>query len=148
MNSKVISVVAVVAAAGGFFLAAIRAQAPSRTVWDGVYTEEQADRGRSVYDERCAACHGSALEGVEMAPALTGSEFLSTWNGQSVGDLFERTRITMPEDDPGGLSRAVNADIMAFLLLANEFPPGKFALPRQSMLLNQILIEATNRDQE
>ena len=149
MNSKVTSTLALVAAAGGFFLAAVRAQAPpSRTVWDGVYTEEQANRGRTVYDERCAACHGPALEGVEMAPALTGSQFLSTWSGQSVGDLFERTRTTMPQDDPGSLSQRVNADVMAYLLLANNFPPGKVALPRQTMILNQIVIEAKKPEQE
>jgi cytochrome c len=113
-----------------------------------VYTEGQADRGRTVYEERCALCHGQSLEGVEMAPALTGGQFLSTWNGQSVGDLYERMRTTMPVDDPGSLSRAANADVMAFLLRANKFPSGKVDLPRQNIVLNQILIEAKKRDQE
>jgi quinoprotein glucose dehydrogenase len=148
MNIKLASGVAVVVAAGGFFLAAVQAQAPARSVWDGVYTEGQADRGRTVYEERCALCHGQSLEGVEMAPALTGGQFLSTWNGQSVGDLYERMRTTMPVDDPGSLSRAANADVMAFLLRANKFPSGKVDLPRQNIVLNQILIEAKKRDQE
>jgi len=146
MNIRVILPIFVVV--GGFVLAALQAQAPTRTVWDGVYTEEQAEKGRAVYEERCAACHGRALEGVEMAPALRGSQFLSNWNGQTVGDLFERTRTTMPQDDPGGLSRAVNADIMAFVLQANSFPAGKFALPRQDIVLNQIRIEAKKSGQE
>ena len=132
----------------GFSLAILAQAPPSRSVWDGVYTEEQAERGRALYDERCGLCHGQALEGVEMAPPLAGSEFLSTWNGQSLGDFFERTRTTMPQDDPGGLSRAENADITAYLLRANKFPAGKIALPRQTMILNQILIEARKRDQE
>jgi mono/diheme cytochrome c family protein len=34
------------------------------TVWDGVFTREQADRGEKLYADRCARCHGDTLQGV------------------------------------------------------------------------------------
>ena len=43
-------------------------------VWDGVYTKEQADKGQALYKQHCGTCHGDALEGIEMAPALTGGD--------------------------------------------------------------------------
>ena len=35
----------------------------TRSVWDGVYTSEQAQRGSTLYANSCASCHGSALGG-------------------------------------------------------------------------------------
>jgi len=86
----------------------LRAQAlaaESRSVWDGVYTEEQAKRGESVYRKECAACHGDLLAGAESAPPLTGGAFLANWNGLTIGDLFDRIRKTMPQSAPGRLTR-------------------------------------------
>ena len=58
-----------------------------RSIWDGVYTAEQADRGAQLYETWCAECHGGELEGGETAPALLGGEFMWAWNGLSVGDI-------------------------------------------------------------
>jgi S-disulfanyl-L-cysteine oxidoreductase SoxD len=118
------------------------AQAPSKSVWDGVYTEEQAKRGEPLYAKYCAGCHGKEMEGIEMAPALAGADFLDKWSGQTVGDLFERTRTTMPLNQPGGLSRDVNVDIMAYMLRGNQFPAGDTALPRDTAGMKLIRIEA------
>jgi mono/diheme cytochrome c family protein len=113
-----------------------------RSVWDGVFSEDQAKRGQARYKELCASCHGETLEGGESAPPLAGGEFLSNWNTLSVGDLFDRTRSTMPQSKPGSLSREANAEIMAYLLSANQFPAGKEALPQASEVLKEIRIEA------
>ena len=78
-----------------------------------------------------------------MAPPLTGGEFISNWNGLTVGDLFDRIRTTMPADAPGRLNRDKTADILAQILSANQFPPGTAELPRQSEVLKEIRIEAT-----
>jgi cytochrome c len=125
---------------------AMRAQEPapaeSRSVWDGVYTEEQAKRGEPLYHKECAPCHGESLTGGESAPPLTGGPFLSNWNGLTLGDLFERIRKTMPQNAPGKLSRQQNADILAFALSANRFPPGKAELSRQTEFLKEIRFEA------
>ena len=73
---------------------AISSTGPAQSVWDGIYTEEQAKRGRALYSETCAACHAADLSGGEMAPALAGTDFMSNWNGLSVDDLFERIKVT------------------------------------------------------
>src|ERR1700687_6194684 len=109
-----------------------------RSVWDGVYTSEQAARGGALYANNCASCHGTALTGGESAPPLTGGEFSSNWNGLTVGDLFERIRISMPADRPGRLTREQDADVVAFMLSVSQFPPGKTELARQTEVLKQI----------
>lgn len=121
--------------------AAIGAQ-PTKSVWDGVYTEEQANRGKQGYAEQCASCHGPELTGGEMAPALAGGEFLAGWDGLTVGDLFERIRISMPQNAPGSLSGAQNADILAFMFAANKFPAGTTELAKDAMVLKSIKFEA------
>jgi mono/diheme cytochrome c family protein len=118
-------------------VAVLAAQAP-RTVWDGVFTDEQAKRGQASYGEECASCHGVELTGGEQAPPLAGAAFLGTWNGLSVGVLYDRMRQSMPQDDPGSLSRQINADILAFMLKANGFPAGKTELEKDSEVLRQI----------
>ena len=110
----------------------------TRSVWDGVYTEDQAKRGAAVYAKECAACHGADLNGGESAPALVGGVFLSNWNTLTVGDLFERIRLSMPQDNPGRLSRQQDADVLALMLQANEFPAGKTELDKQTEVLKLI----------
>jgi mono/diheme cytochrome c family protein len=111
-------------------------------VWDGVYTPEQAARGSAVYANNCASCHGSALNGGESAPPLTGGEFFSNWNGLTVGDLFERIRISMPADGPGRLTREQDADTLAYMLSVSQFPAGKTELEHQTEVLKQIRLDS------
>jgi len=139
--SAAILVLAAIAAPLGL----VRWQAPasaSRSAWDGVYTEEQAKRGEPIYHKECAACHGDMLTGGESAPPLTGGAFLANWNGLTVGDLFDRIRKTMPQTNPGHLTRQQDADILAFMLSVNKFPAGKTELYRQSEMLKEIRFEA------
>jgi mono/diheme cytochrome c family protein len=116
------------------------AQSP-RSVWDGAFTADQAKRGETVSQKECVNCHGSALSGGEEAPALEGGAFLSNWNGLTVGDLFDRIRKSMPQDDPTRLSRQQDADVLAYILSLNRFPAGKTELSVQSEVLKQIKIE-------
>ena len=78
--------------------------------------------------------------GADVAPPLTGTEFTSGWNDLTVGDLFERLRITMPADKPGTVSAQDNADIIAFLLAKNGFPAGGTDLAAQTEVLKTIKI--------
>jgi len=119
--------------------------AVSRSVWDGVYTKQQAGRGQSSYREECLKCHAENLMGGEAAPALAGDEFLHKWNGKTAGDLFEWIRNTMPSEDPGNLSRRQYADIVAYILSVNEFPAGQKELESETAPLNDIRIEAKRR---
>ncbi len=103
--------------------AAIAYQAKPRSVWDGVYSEDQAKRGESVYADKCASCHGAQLTGND-APALVGAEFNANWTDLTLNDLSERIRLTMPADNPGSLSRPQVADIVAMLLKHAAMPSG------------------------
>ena len=127
-------------------LAAFRAQSAPRpqqslSVWDGAYTTEQANRGEALFQQNCSRCHGHQLEGVAEAPALAGGDFLSKWNGLSVGDLFERMKNTMPQDDPGKLSGQQYADVLGFVLKANGLPAGQTEVGTQAEMLKGIQID-------
>ena len=105
MNSLAFWVRAAAAAAGIALLslsAAVGAQ--EKTVWDGVYTEEQAVRGETTYEQECATCHLADLLGDGIAPALTGAAFDFRWSDLSVGDMFVAIRATMPQGAPASLS--------------------------------------------
>jgi mono/diheme cytochrome c family protein len=115
--------------------------AATRTVWDGVYTKEQAVRGQTAYLSQCARCHGEALLGGENSPGLVDEDFLEKWNGKQVGSLVELTRKTMPSDGPGKLSRRQCVDLIAYILSANGFPAGKNELETDPALLDEILIQ-------
>jgi mono/diheme cytochrome c family protein len=131
----------VVFATGALVAMTIRAQ--ERTVWDGIYTDEQATRGEALYGEHCVRCHGATLQGNgEGAKSLTDATFKSTWNGISMGALFDRVRLSMPQDKPGSLTRQQVADLLAFILRANKFPAGKDELVRQTDLLNAIVFKS------
>ena len=117
----------------------VRAQQPA-TVWDGVYTTEQAMRGEKLYADRCAKCHGDGMQGVESAPALTGPGFYGNWDGETLDALFERMRMSMPQDAPGSLTRQQNADILARMLEIGGYPAGKTALDPQAGALLRIKV--------
>jgi mono/diheme cytochrome c family protein len=112
------------------------------SVWDGVYTAGQAQRGESAYGKECARCHGEMLEGVGQTPPLSGDDFQANWKGQSVDDLFEKIQTTMPAGAAGKLKREQTAAIVAYLLNSNGFPSGAKDLPTESEPLEQIRIEA------
>jgi mono/diheme cytochrome c family protein len=123
-------------------LAATVGAQPAASVWDGVYTTPQAGRGKALYGDKCASCHGAALDGNGTAPPLAGKDFQANWNGQTADDLLEKIQTSMPADQPGSLSRAQNADILAFLFSSNGFPTGSTDLPADAALLQKIRFEA------
>lgn len=120
----------------------VQAQDTTSSVLNGVYTEAQAKRGADGYAQSCASCHGQTLGGVGEAPALEGLQFVSDFNGLSLGDLFDRIRTTMPQSSPGSLSRTQYADIVAFILKSNGYPAGSKELDHRSEYLAIIRFEA------
>jgi S-disulfanyl-L-cysteine oxidoreductase SoxD len=121
--------------------ATVHAQPPTKSIWDGIYSEAQATRGKALYSQECASCHGSELTGGEMAPPLAGGEFMAGWDGLTIGDLFERVRISMPQNSPGSLSGQQNADILAFVFSSNKFPAGEAEMPKEAGILKTIKFE-------
>ena len=110
----------------------VTAQAPAgKTVWDGVYTDAQAARGRSAYQQHCSECHGANLEGAE-AVALKGDRFNLSWRESSVDKLFRQISTNMPMSEDGSLAgslaRGVYVDIVALVLQNNGFPAGSTEL--------------------
>ena len=85
---------------GAAFPAAM--QETTSSTLDGVFTAAQARRGRRVYNQNCASCHGQGLRGGEMAPSVAGSDFIVFWTDVPVGVLFERIKVSMPETGRDG----------------------------------------------
>jgi mono/diheme cytochrome c family protein len=124
-------------------LSAQQADKASRSVWEGVFTKEQAKRGEGLYAQHCSSCHGPDLSGNDEAAPLTGSAFLANWDGLTVGDLTERVRVSMPPNNLGRLSRQQIVDILSYVLSVDNFPAGKTELDPKAEMLKQIRIEAT-----
>lgn len=139
---KILATMASLALAMGASVAALKAQGAAHNVWDGIFTADQATQGKTLFDNKCALCHGADLAGAEMAPPLAGPVFLGNWNTLSAGDLFTRIHTTMPANDPGSLSNAETAQALAYILSFNHFPAGATPLPSDEAALGQITITA------
>ena len=109
--------------------------------WDGVYTDAQAERGGVLFQQQCGRCHGADTAGTFETPPLVG-RFKPYWSGATLETLLDYVATAMPLDRPGSLSRAANADIVAFLLKANDFPAGTKELSANSEDLKAIRFDA------
>ena len=136
---------------------ATSAQGVARSVADGVYTGDQARRGRDQYRKRCILCHldngqgrgaepeivGQSLEreGDAEAPAVAGEPFLTKWNGKTAGALYDLMRTSMPVGSAGSLSAQDYADVLAYLLELSKVPAGPQELPSARDQLDIITID-------
>jgi cytochrome c len=111
--------------------AALPAQARI-SIWDGVYTETQAERGHTLYNQNCGRCHGADLSGTYETPPLVG-RFMPYWSGSTLEALFDYISTAMPLDHPGALKADANADIVAFILKSNDMPSGAKELKAGSL---------------
>ena len=110
------------------------------SVWDGVYTEAQAQKGEAVYFAHCVTCHGEDFAGREQAPALAGLAFMEKWNRATVRKLLEKVE-QMPPTQPKSLPAQDYVDAVAYLLSVNELPAGPSALPNDRAALGRIEIK-------
>ena len=94
----------------------------SKTVWDGVFSEDQARRGRASYNASCASCHRADLTGYE--GALKGQKFIDRWREDALESLYLNIKRSMPRNAPGTLETATYLDIVAYILQQNGFPAG------------------------
>jgi hypothetical protein len=117
------------------------------TTWSGVYTDAQATSGAQVYMKACSECHLEDLAGDGFAPPLKGPEFMNNWNSLTVGDLFERIRVSMPPSDPNSVTAKEKAEITAHILKSAGFPAGTTELGSQTEPLKAIKFEATKPGQ-
>lgn len=105
---------------------------PSRVVTEGVYSAEQAARGRRIYDDRCATCHGGALEGL-VGPPLAGDGFLAFWSARPLVEIVDKIHRTMPPRAPEPLSRRESIDLTAYVLRSGGFPAGRTGLTEAAL---------------
>jgi ankyrin repeat protein len=116
-----------------------------RSVWDGVYTTAQAERGRAAYSQSCAHCHLDDLLGEGAAPALAGPQFDDRWAGSSAADLVSTIRRSMPQEAPDSLGTQAYVDIASYLIQASGAQAGEGELPVASEGLSAILFTRRGR---
>ena len=122
------------------------AERDTGSIRDGVFTAEQARRGQAAYTGPCDRCHGFKLDGAPddpdmlPAPPVAGPKFLRKWNGRTLAALFDYVRMTMPTNNPGYLSGAEVADIVAYMLSVSGMPAGEDALPAEPEALAGVVI--------
>jgi mono/diheme cytochrome c family protein len=120
-----------------------RAHRTTLTVWDSVFSADQAARGQATYGRTCSRCHQPSLGGADESPALAGGSFMSNWNGHTMYELHDRVMSSMPTDTPGSYKREDVADVLAYVLSVNGFPAGKKELANTDSALKSIAFVST-----
>lgn len=98
----------------------------------GVYKEDQAARGDTVFQRSCLSCHTPSFHADE--------QFRMNWLGRTVYDLFKLLKTTMPEDNIGGMSDDDYTRVIAYVLKLNGFPAGADSLSSDSLAQKRIRI--------
>ena len=120
---------------------------PMVSVWDGVFTEAQANRGQAAYEGACGTCHGHRLNGapddpdMRSSPPLARARFLRVWQGRSLATLFEFTRATMPEDNPDSMTEQEYVDVIAYMLTVGGMPAGDDELQPDAESLARVVLQ-------
>ena len=147
MRRALPSYLASIALAATMVASVLRAQDTDTlvSIWDGVYTSAQAERGKATFDVSCSRCHNADLSGSERGPTLTGDKFLGNWLDGSLEPLFSFIRDSMPQGSANIVSDDSTADILAYILQRNSVPPGKTELTANAARLDtmQILRKGT-----
>jgi len=100
-----------------------KAQNTEPRIWQGVYTTDQAERGKTSFNSSCLRCHGDKLQG-NTAPALSGDRFFTTWGNEPIASLFAKIRDTMPPNFGTSIDDQTKLDIVAYILQTNGYPSG------------------------
>ena len=120
---------------------------PKVSVWSGVYTQAQNERGEQLYSGACAQCHGLKLNGAAQpdqppSPAIARATFLRKWDGKTVAELVTYVRTMMPTDNPGTLTDQQSIDVVAHMFAVSNIPAGDKELPPDPKALEGIVIDA------
>ncbi|HEV8396756.1 MAG TPA: c-type cytochrome [Vicinamibacterales bacterium] len=120
---------------------AVRAQENDVPIYGGVFSPEQAARGKQAFEANCARCHRANLEGTERGPALKGDNFWSHWENETVATLFVKVRDNMPPNFTGAeLDPQTKLDIVSHILSTNEFPAGRGEMKPDRDALDELQI--------
>jgi mono/diheme cytochrome c family protein len=117
--------------------AVLTAQTPAKTVWDGAYTDAQAERAQGTFSANCARCHTLTTEG---ARPLVGTQFWQANTQKTVGELLKFVSTNMPNGvGAGSLSPSAYNDLVALILKSNGFPAGTFEVAPEAVANIQII---------
>ncbi|RDU98206.1 c-type cytochrome [Trinickia dinghuensis] len=106
------------------------------------FDNAQIAHGKSLYGSNCAKCHGANMQGIT-APALSGPAFApASGSHLTIGGIYTYMSTNMPADRPGKLKDDEYADIMAYLLSANGYGPGKAKMTADSARGSTTLLNA------
>ena len=130
MIQRVLMAVAIAGCSIGIVVAA---QAPTKTTNDGVYTADQAARGKTVFESKCSGCHEPSR--------FMGDTFYESWDGKPMKEIWDIASGTMPEDNPGSLKQQEYGDILAYFLSLNEFKTGDTELQGNAAAMAAIKVE-------
>ena len=136
--SACLAALVVVAASSSQTRAQSTPLSPPRSTGSGVYTAEQAARGRDTYAMQCKSCHTPASH--------TGAVFASWWDRKPLSELYQFVMTRMPKNEPGSLAPGEYAEVVAYLLKLNDMPTGTEELPADSVALKKIRIETGKKD--
>ena len=98
---------------------------------NGVFTSAQATQGEQQFRQNCSACHSID----DHAASLH-----SKWANATLRDLFNTISTTMPQNNPGGLTQAEYASIVAYYLRQAGHTPGSTELPSAPAALAEMRI--------
>src|SRR5882724_3523366 len=101
------------------------------TTRSGIFTAEQAAKGREIHGASCLSCH---------KPVEHTGKFWADKVGTSLGSLFGYIKSEMPQDNPGSLAADDYANVLAFILQLNAMPAGEKPLPGDSTALAKIRV--------
>ena len=104
------------------------AMAQAKSQWDGIFTEEQATRGATLYGEQCESCHLDTLEGAMSSPPLIGEQFNANWDAYQLSELFKQVNEYMPQGEPGSLTPEQTVDVLTFIFQQGGAPAGSTEL--------------------
>ncbi len=111
----------------------LNGQTTTRSTLDGVYTAEQAGRGKTTFNEKCSGCHETSR--------FSGKEFQEEWDGKALKEIWDIASGTMPEDNPGSLKQQEYGDIIAYFLSLNAYPAGEHELEGSGAAMAAIKID-------
>jgi mono/diheme cytochrome c family protein len=111
----------------------------SKTVWDGVYTEQQAARGAATFASTCSRCHSADANAGEEGRNIAGKAFWDGFRESTVDRLLDYVSRNMPNGAGGTLSADTYADLVAFILSRNDLPSGPKELTKDSAAGVQII---------
>src|SRR5690348_5902877 len=99
-------------------------QSDRKTIWSGVFNEEQLARGAKAYNGTCARCHLEDLSG-KNGPTLKGDRFMEDWREANLEILFNTVKSMPPQNGNTPVARLpepMYLDILTYILNGNGAP--------------------------